>query len=110
MAGRSCLEHGCGAARRAVISQTTNQGGFTMTAPYPAGVFCAATTPFNADLTVDEGLFTAHCKRLLENGCTGIAMLGTTGEANSLSSRERMSLLDAVIKSGIAPSKLLPGT
>lgn len=81
-----------------------------MTAPFPAGVFCAATTPFNADLTVDQGLFTSHCLRLLDNGCTGIAMLGTTGEANSLSSRERMALLDAVVKSGIAPSKLLPGT
>ncbi|WP_457492235.1 dihydrodipicolinate synthase family protein [Tardiphaga sp. P5_C7] len=81
-----------------------------MTAPFPAGVFCAATTPFNADLTVDQGLFMSHCQRLLDNGCTGIAMLGTTGEANSLSSRERMALLDAVVKSGIAPSKLLPGT
>ncbi|SFL56442.1 4-hydroxy-tetrahydrodipicolinate synthase [Bradyrhizobium sp. NFR13] len=81
-----------------------------MTAPFPAGVFCAATTPFNADLTVDQGLFTSHCQRLLDNGCTGIAMLGTTGEANSLSSRERMALLEAVVKSGIAPSKLLPGT
>ena len=81
-----------------------------MTAPFPAGVFCAAATPFNADLSVDQGLFVAQCKRLLDDGCTGIAMLGTTGEANSLSSRERMALLEAVVKSGIAPSKLLPGT
>jgi 4-hydroxy-tetrahydrodipicolinate synthase len=81
-----------------------------MTAPFPTGVFCAATTPFNTDLTVDQGLFATHCQRLLDNGCTGIAMLGTTGEANSLSSRERMALLDAVVKSGIAPAKLLPGT
>jgi 4-hydroxy-tetrahydrodipicolinate synthase len=81
-----------------------------MTAPFPTGVYCAATTPFNADLSVDQGLFTSHCQRLLDDGCTGIAMLGTTGEANSLSSRERMALLDAVVKSGIAPSKLLPGT
>jgi 4-hydroxy-tetrahydrodipicolinate synthase len=81
-----------------------------MTAPFPTGVYCAATTPFNADLSVDQGLFTSHCQRLLDDGCTGIAMLGTTGEANSLSSRERMALLEAVVKSGIAPSKLLPGT
>ncbi|WNV09907.1 dihydrodipicolinate synthase family protein [Tardiphaga sp. 709] len=81
-----------------------------MTAPFPTGVYCAATTPFNADLSVDQRLFTSHCQRLLDDGCTGIAMLGTTGEANSLSSRERMALLDAVVKSGIAPSKLLPGT
>lgn len=81
-----------------------------MTAIFPTGVFCAATTPFNADLSVDQGLFAAHCQRLLDDGCTGIAMLGTTGEANSLSTTERKSLLEAVVKSGIAPKKLLPGT
>ncbi|MEH2513147.1 4-hydroxy-tetrahydrodipicolinate synthase [Nitrobacteraceae bacterium AZCC 1564] len=81
-----------------------------MTALFPTGVFCAALTPFNADLSPDHDLFSAHCKRLLDDGCTGIAMLGTTGEANSLSSRERKSLLEAVLKSGVAPSRLLPGT
>lgn len=81
-----------------------------MTAPFPSGVYCAAATPFNADLSVDQGLYASHCQHLLDDGCTGIAMLGTTGEANSLSSHERMALLDAVVKSGIAPSKLLPGT
>jgi 4-hydroxy-tetrahydrodipicolinate synthase len=81
-----------------------------MTAPFPTGVFCAALTPFNADLSPDHALFAAHCKRLLDDGCTGIAMLGTTGEANSLSSRERMDLLEAVLESGVAPSQLLPGT
>lgn len=81
-----------------------------MTALFPTGVFCAALTPFNADLSPDHGLFAAHCKRLLDEGCTGIAMLGTTGEANSLSSRERVSLLEAVLTSGVAPSQLLPGT
>ncbi len=81
-----------------------------MTAPFPDRRLLRRDHPFNADLSVDQGLFTSHCQRLLDDGCTGIAMLGTTGEANSLSSRERMALLEAVVKSGIAPSKLLPGT
>lgn len=81
-----------------------------MTAPFPTGVFCASVTPFNVDLSPDLGLFTSHCRRLLDDGCTGIAMLGTTGEANSLSSRERMDLLEAAVKSGISPGQLLPGT
>ncbi|HEY8332619.1 MAG TPA: dihydrodipicolinate synthase family protein [Tardiphaga sp.] len=81
-----------------------------MTALFPTGVFCASVTPFNADLSPDLGLFATHCKRLLDDGCTGIAMLGTTGEANSLSSRERMDLLEAALKNGVAPSQLLPGT
>ncbi|MDR3523435.1 MAG: dihydrodipicolinate synthase family protein [Acetobacteraceae bacterium] len=77
---------------------------------HPAGVFSAALTPLNADLSPDHASFLTHCRYLLDEGCTGIAMLGTTGEANSFSAKERMALLDAVVKGGIAPDRLLPGT
>ncbi|MFB2552684.1 dihydrodipicolinate synthase family protein [Ensifer soli] len=75
-----------------------------------AGVYCAAATALNADLTPDLGLFTAHCRQLLDEGCHGIALLGTTGEANSFSSAERRALLEGVLAAGIAPERLLPGT
>jgi 4-hydroxy-tetrahydrodipicolinate synthase len=74
------------------------------------GVFSAATTPLNADGSPDVGLFTEHCKRLIEEGCHGVALLGTTGEANSFSMSERRMLLEAALKAGISPDKLLPGT
>ena len=77
---------------------------------HPRGVFCAALTPVNADLSPDHGRFVAHCKRLLEQGCDGVALLGTTGEANSFSTGERQGLLEAAVSSGIAPERLLPGT
>lgn len=76
----------------------------------PSGVFSAALTPLDADLNPDHARFVLHAKRLLAQGCDGIAMLGTTGEANSFSSAERMALLDAAVDAGIAPSALLPGT
>ena len=75
-----------------------------------SGVNCAAATPLNADFTPDLGRFAAHCKWLLEQGCHGIALLGTTGEANSFSVVERKSILEAALKAGIAPDQLLPGT
>ena len=75
-----------------------------------SGVNCAAATPLNADFTPDLGRFAAHCKWLLEQGCHGIALLGTTGEANSFSVAERKSILEAALKAGIAPGQLLPGT
>jgi 4-hydroxy-tetrahydrodipicolinate synthase len=56
-------------------------------------VFCASLTPLQADGTPDHGLFVEHCHYLLEEGCDGIALLGTTGEANSFSSGERKALL-----------------
>ena len=75
-----------------------------------SGVNCAAATPLNADFTPDLGRFAAHCKWLLEQGCHGIALLGTTGEANSFSVAERKSILEAALKAGIAPDQLRPGT
>ena len=75
-----------------------------------SGVHCAAATPVTADRRPDLPLFVAHCRALLEEGCHGIALLGTTGEANSFSSRDRMALVDAAIEGGIAADTLLPGT
>jgi 4-hydroxy-tetrahydrodipicolinate synthase len=75
-----------------------------------SGVYSAATTPLNADYTADLGLFTAHCQRLLDEGCHGVALLGTTGEANSFSTAERRQILEAALKSGISASQLMPGT
>ncbi|WP_232480733.1 dihydrodipicolinate synthase family protein [Roseomonas sp. KE2513] len=80
------------------------------TALHPRGVFCAALTPVTADLSPDHDRFTAHCQRLLQEGCDGIALLGTTGEANSFSTAERQGLLEATVAAGIAPDRLLPGT
>lgn len=75
-----------------------------------SGVFSAATTPINADLTPDHGLLAEHCRRLLDEGCHGVALLGTTGEANSFSLRERLVMLEKVVASGISPDRLMPGT
>ena len=74
------------------------------------GVYCAAATPVTSDLLPDPPAFVAHCRRLLEQGCDGVALLGTTGEANSFSTAERKGLLEAAVAGGIAPELLLPGT
>jgi 4-hydroxy-tetrahydrodipicolinate synthase len=74
------------------------------------GVYCAAATPLKSDGTPDLALFGAHTKALIEEGCHGIAMLGSTGEANSFSARERMDLVEAALKGGTLPEQLIPGT
>ena len=81
-----------------------------MTALHPRGVFSAALTPLDADLAPNHAAFVAHAKRLLAQGCDGIAMLGTTGEANSFTVAERQALLEATVAGGVAPDRLLPGT
>ena len=74
------------------------------------GVYCASATPVLEDGTPDHAAFATHCRALLEEGCDGIALLGTTGEANSFSLAERQELLERVIAAGIEPDRLLPGT
>jgi 4-hydroxy-tetrahydrodipicolinate synthase len=74
------------------------------------GVYCASVTPVTSDLAPDHSAFVAHCRRLLEQGCDGVALLGTTGEANSFSATERKALLESAVSGGIAPEHLLPGT
>src|SRR5277367_1341233 len=74
------------------------------------GVNAAVLTAMNADLSIDLDRMAAHCRWLLANGCNGLAVLGTTGEANSLGIQERIALLEGLIERGIPASKMLPGT
>ena len=51
-----------------------------------------------------------HCRWLLANGCNGLAVLGTTGEANSLGISERISVLEGLVARGVPAAAMLPGT
>ncbi|HVC12955.1 MAG TPA: dihydrodipicolinate synthase family protein, partial [Burkholderiales bacterium] len=54
--------------------------------------------------------FVRHCKWLLKNGCSGLAVFGTNSEANSMSVEEKLKLLEALVTAGVAPAQLMPGT
>lgn len=73
------------------------------------GVLAPVVTPFRADLAPDRERFIRHCQWLLAQNC-GLAPFGTTSEANSMSTGERISLLDALVAAGIDPSRMMPGT
>lgn len=74
-----------------------------------SGVLAPVVTPFGGDLAPDAERLVAHCRWLLEQDC-GLALFGTNSEANSLSLRERMDLLDAVVAAGIDTARMMPGT
>jgi 4-hydroxy-tetrahydrodipicolinate synthase len=75
-----------------------------------SGILAPVITPFDGKLLPDRARFTRHCKWLLSQGCRGLAVFGTTSEANSLSIDEREGLLAALLESGIDPGSLMPGT
>jgi 4-hydroxy-tetrahydrodipicolinate synthase len=81
-----------------------------MTAQPFAGVLVPVLTPFKASGEPDAARFTAFCRWLLDQGAGGLAIFGTTSEANSMSPGERMALLDHLVEAGIPAEKLMPGT
>jgi 4-hydroxy-tetrahydrodipicolinate synthase len=74
------------------------------------GILAAAITPFDRRSQPHHARFIAHCKHLLQNGCDGINVLGTTGEANSIGLADRFDLMDAVASSGLPMDRLMVGT
>ena len=68
-----------------------------------------ALTPFDSGYDPDAGRFSARCKKLLAEGTHGLAVFGTTSEANSLSVGERTDLLEGLIQDGVSPETLMPG-
>ncbi len=74
------------------------------------GVLAPVITPFRKDLSPDADRFLRHCRWLMRNGCSGLAVFGTNSEANSMSVGEKLELLDALVKGGVAAGALMPGT
>lgn len=74
------------------------------------GVYAAAVTVFNDDLTINAAATLEHFEWLLDSGCDGVLVFGTTGEANSLSVAERLAFLKELGKTDIPRNKLMIGT
>lgn len=74
------------------------------------GVNAAILTAMKPDFSPDLDRMAAHARWLLANGCNGLGMLGTTGEANSFGLAERKQILEGLIARGIPAAKLMPGT
>ncbi|MCY3874915.1 MAG: dihydrodipicolinate synthase family protein [Rhodobacteraceae bacterium] len=78
--------------------------------PAPKGVYSAVATPVTPDFKPDLPRLVAHCRWLLANGCDGLAPLGTTGEANSLSLSDRTSLIAGLAEAGLPMERVIFGT
>ena len=75
-----------------------------------SGVFSAALTPVRKDLTINQDLYLRHCQHLMRQGHDGLAIFGTTGEANSFSIKEKKDTLEFLLSNRIDPKILIPGT
>jgi 4-hydroxy-tetrahydrodipicolinate synthase len=73
------------------------------------GVLSPVVTPFDRELRPDSQRFIQHCRWLLDQG-VGLAVFGTTSEANSMSVPEKIALLDTLVAAGLPPTRMMPGT
>ena len=73
------------------------------------GVIAAAATPLTADLQPDLDRFVALCGWLLDNGCDGLNICGTTGEATSFTRGQRMAIMSAAAAS-LPCDRMMVGT
>ncbi len=75
-----------------------------------SGVIAAIATPVQEDGAPDFVRAVKLARFLLDNGCDGLNVLGTTGEATSFSLAERLSVMKAYKESGVALQRLMVGT
>jgi len=74
------------------------------------GVIAAVATPVSEDGSPDTARATKLARYLLDNGCDGLNVLGTTGEATSFSLDERKGVMDAYKANGLPLHRLMVGT
>jgi len=75
-----------------------------------SGVLAAVPTPFDETFNPDFELFMEHCEWVLAQGCAGLNVLGSTGEANSQSLQARAEIMRTVAKSSLRQHALMVGT
>lgn len=73
------------------------------------GIIAAVPTPVDASGAPLREPFLEHCRWALANGCDGLNVLGSTGEANSFSADARRAVM-AWAATGLDVGRLMVGT
>lgn len=74
------------------------------------GVCAAVVTPLDVQLRPDSAMAIPYYTRLLENGCDSLNLLGTTGEAMSLSVDDRLRFMEGIAGSTLPRERMMVGT
>ena len=63
------------------------------------GIFAASMSVFNSDLSLNIEKTIRHAELIIDQGCHGVAIFGSTGQAQLISISEKISLLNQLSKS-----------
>ncbi|MEU8201401.1 dihydrodipicolinate synthase family protein [Streptosporangium sp. NPDC049046] len=72
------------------------------------GVTVATALPLGADLSVDLDGYAEHCRWLVASGCDGVVPNGSLGEYQTLTSRERASVVETAV-AAVGGDRVMPG-
>jgi len=81
-----------------------------MTTTTLSGVIAAITTAIDQAGEPDSARSTTFARFLLDNGCDGLNVLGTTGEATSFSLDQRKRVMSAYAAGGLPLDRMMVGT
>lgn len=73
-------------------------------------VITAMVTPFDSNLEVDYDKARKLARHLVENGSDGIVVAGTTGEASTLTTEEKIKLFETIVDEVGTKAKVIAGT
>lgn len=73
------------------------------------GVIPAITTPFNADLAIDDGFLAKHSRWLVDEGSVGLVPIGSLGESATLDGAEKRRVMETCIKAVGERVPVIPG-
>ena len=77
--------------------------------PRFSGVLTPVIMPFNTDYSPNAKRLIRQCQWMLSQN-VGLAIFGTNSEGNSLSTEEKIELIDKLVATGLDPKKMMPGT
>jgi 4-hydroxy-tetrahydrodipicolinate synthase len=63
------------------------------------GIYAAGMSIFNEDLSLNISKTINHAEKIIDQGCHGVAVFGSTGQAQLISVSEKISLLNQLSKS-----------
>ncbi|MDQ0259681.1 4-hydroxy-tetrahydrodipicolinate synthase [Sinomonas atrocyanea] len=70
----------------------------------------AMVTPFTADGDVDYDAAASLAAKLVDDGCDGLVVTGTTGETSTLTDEENLGMFKAVLEAVGGRAKVIAGT
>ena len=63
------------------------------------GIYAASMSIFNSDLSLNIEKTLSHAEKIIDQGCHGVAIFGSTGQAQLISISEKISLLNLLSNS-----------